>query len=95
MADTPIGKTLRLVIDARDVALATVELTGLSIRNRFRAGITRIEPIDRSQVLVALDAAGGGVSAVLTRDAVADLRLAPGAEVWCLVKSVAVDRVPG
>jgi molybdate transport system ATP-binding protein len=95
MADTPIGKTLRLVIDARDVALATVELTGLSIRNRFRARITRIEPIDRSQVLVALDAAGGGVSAVLTRDAVADLRLAPGAEVWCLVKSVAVDRVPG
>jgi molybdate transport system ATP-binding protein len=95
MADTPIGKTLRLVIDARDVALATVELTGLSIRNRFRARITRIEPIDRSQVLVALDAAGGGVSAVLTRDAVADLRLVPGAQVWCLVKSVAVDRVPG
>jgi molybdate transport system ATP-binding protein len=95
MADTPIGKPLRLVIDARDVALATAELQGLSIRNRFRARITRIEPIDRSQVLVALNASGGGVSAVLTRDAVADLRLAPGAEVWCLVKSVAVDRVPG
>ena len=45
-------------------------------------------------MLVALEAAGGGVSAILTRDAVAELRLAPGAEVWCLVKSVAVDRVP-
>jgi molybdate transport system ATP-binding protein len=95
MVETPAGGTLRLVIDASDVALATGELSGLSIRNRFRARIERIEVIDRSQALVALGAAGGGVSAILTRDAVADLGLAPGAEVWCLVKSVAVDRVPG
>jgi len=95
MAETPVGGMLRLVIDARDVALATVEPTGLSIRNRFRARIEHIEPLDRSQALLALSAAAGGVSAVLTRDAVADLGLAPGAEVWCLVKSVAVDSVPG
>ena len=57
MADTPIGQTLRLVIDARDVAPGHGGAHGLSIRNRFRARITRIEPIDRSQVLVALDAA--------------------------------------
>ncbi len=95
MTDTPIGKRLRLVVEARDVALATAELKGLSIRNRFRATITRIERLDPSQALVALSASGGGIMAVLTHDAVADLRLAPGAEVWCLVKSVAVDRVPG
>jgi molybdate transport system ATP-binding protein len=94
MADTPTGKALRLVIDARDVALATSEPSGLSIRNRFGARIESIEPIDRSQALVALEAAGGGVTAMLTREAVAELRLAPGREVWCLVKSVAVDRVP-
>jgi molybdate transport system ATP-binding protein len=92
---TPIGKRLRLVIEARDVALATAELKGLSIRNRFRATIARVERLDASQALVALTASGGGVTAVLTNDAVADLHLAPGAEVWCLVKSVAVDRVPG
>jgi molybdate transport system ATP-binding protein len=95
MTDTSIGKRLRLVVEARDVAIATAELTGLSIRNRFRATITRIERLDASQALVALSASGGGVMAVLTHDAIADLRLAPGAEVWCLVKSVAVDRVPG
>ena len=95
MTDTSIGKRLRLVVEARDVAIATAELTGLSIRNRFRATITRIERLDASQALVALSASGGGVMAVLTQDAIADLRLAPGAEVWCLVKSVAVDRVPG
>jgi molybdate transport system ATP-binding protein len=95
MVDTPAGGALRLVIDASDVALATVEPSGLSIRNRFRARIERIEAIDRSQALIELRASGGGVSAILTRDAVADLRLTPGAEVWCLVKSVAVDRVPG
>ncbi len=94
MTETPPGKRLRLVIEARDVALATAELTGLSIRNRFRATIARIERLDASQALVALSASGGSVMAVLTHDAVADLRLAPGAEVWCLVKSVAVDRVP-
>jgi molybdate transport system ATP-binding protein len=95
MTEAPIGGTLRLVIDARDVALAMTELTGLSIRNRFRAIIASIEPVDPSQALIGLEAAGGGVSALLTRDAVADLRLEPGAEVWCLVKSVAVDRLPG
>jgi molybdate transport system ATP-binding protein len=91
----PIGGTLRLVIDVRDVALATSEPTGLSIRNRFRATITSVEPLDASQALVGLEAAGGAVSALLTRDAVADLHIEPGVEVWCLVKSVAVDRLPG
>ena len=95
VTDTRIGKRLRLVVEARDVALATGELAGLSIRNRFRAKITRIEQLDASQALIVLSASGGAVMAVLTHDAVADLRLAPGAEVWCLVKSVAVDRVPG
>jgi molybdate transport system ATP-binding protein len=91
--DTPVGGSLRLVIDASDVALATEEPTSLSIRNRFRARIDAIAAIDRAQALIALSAQGGGVSAILTRDAVTELRLAPGAEVWCLVKSVAVDRV--
>ena len=94
MTDTRIGKRLRLVVEARDVALATRELAGLSIRNRFLATITRIERLDASQALIALAASGGAVMAVLTHDAIADLHLAPGAQVWCLVKSVAVDRVP-
>ena len=93
--DVPPGGSLRLVIDASDVALALEEPPGLSIRNRFRARIERIERIDRSQALIRLDAEGGGLQSVLTHDAVAELHLAPGAEVWCLVKSVAVDRVPG
>jgi molybdate transport system ATP-binding protein len=94
MVEAPVGAALRLVIDASDVALATSEPSGLSIRNRFRARIERIEVLDRSQVLIALAAAGGSVSAILTRDAAAELHLALGSEVWCLVKSVAVDRVP-
>ena len=94
MVETPIGGLLRLVIDARDVALATGDIAGLSIRNRFRATVSRIEPIDRSQALLALKASGGEVAAVLTRDAVSELRLTPGTEAWCLVKSVAVDRLP-
>ncbi|SDR63171.1 molybdate transport system ATP-binding protein [Rhizobiales bacterium GAS113] len=95
ITETPVGGLLRLVIDARDVALATGEIPGLSIRNRFRAAIERIEPIDRSQVQLSLRAKGGEVTAILTRDAVADLKLTAGVELWCLVKSVAVDRLPG
>ena len=94
ITETVIGKRLRLVVEARDVALATGELAGLSIRNRFRATISRIERLDRSQALVTLTASGGTVAAVLTHDAVADLRLTTGTNVWCLVKSVAVERMP-
>jgi molybdate transport system ATP-binding protein len=93
--EVPVGGRLRLVIDASDVALATSEPTGLSIRNRFRARIASIEALDTSQALIGLEADGGSVSALVTRDAIADLGLQPGAEVWCLVKSVAVDRLPG
>ena len=94
MMDTIVGNRLRLVVEARDVALAATEPEGLSIRNRFRATISRIERLDRSQALVTLTASGGNVAAVLTHDAVADLDLAPGAAVWALVKSVAVERMP-
>jgi molybdate transport system ATP-binding protein len=96
ITEAAIGAPLRLVIDARDVALATGEISGLSIRNRFRAAIQRIEPIDRSQLMLVLRAKGGGeVSAILTRDAASELALRAGVELWCLVKSVAVDRLPG
>jgi molybdate transport system ATP-binding protein len=94
MVEAPVGAALRLVIDASDVALATAEPSGLSIRNRFPAKIERMEVLDRSQLLVGLKAEGGGVTAILTRDAASELHLALGSEVWCLVKSVAVDRVP-
>jgi molybdate transport system ATP-binding protein len=94
MVDMPVGAALRLVIDASDVALATTEPSGLSIRNRFKAKIGHIEALDRSQLLIGLTVAGGGVTSILTRDAASELRLAPGGDVWCLVKSVAVDRVP-
>ena len=80
MVEAPVGGGLRLVIDASDVALATEEPSGLSIRNRFAARIERIEAIDRSQMLVGLTAEGGSVSAVLTRDAVAELASGRGRE---------------
>jgi molybdate transport system ATP-binding protein len=94
MTDKPLGGALRLVVDARDVALAMGELPRLSIRNRLRAVVERVEPLDAGQVKVTLKAGGGAIRALVTRDAVAELGIAPGRETWCLVKSVAVDRVP-
>ena len=54
--DRPLGAMLRLVVDARDVALAVGDLPLLSIRNRLRAVVERIEPFNQGQTLVALKA---------------------------------------
>ncbi len=90
----PEGADLRLRVRARDVSLARRRPEEISIRNILAGRVAEIasEPTTAfAEVLVDI---GGGqhLRARLTRASVSDLDLAPGAEVFVLVKSVAFDR---
>lgn len=92
--DLPVGAAVRALVLARDVLVATERPSGLSARNILPAAIERLEARADGTVLASLTlAAAPGVTllSALTRDAVAALGLAPGAAVWAVVKSVAVE----
>lgn len=93
MVDLPIGSEIRFRVRARDVSLATVRPTGISVRNILSGTISRIEEEpDTAYAETLVDIGGAKLRARITRAAVADLALAPGTPVFALVKSVAFDR---
>ena len=76
--------------DPRDVVLARGPVDGLSIRNRLAGRVEELrEREGTDHVLVRIDA-GATVWAEVTREAAAELGLAPGVEVFALVKASAV-----
>ncbi len=91
--DLPCGSEVRLRIRARDVALATRRPEGLSIRNVL-SGIVRelVEEPDTAFAEVLVGLGGTHLRARVTRQAVAELGLRPGAPVFALIKSVSFDR---
>jgi molybdate transport system ATP-binding protein len=86
------GTAVRLRIRARDVAIALAPPQGLSIRNLLRGRVAEIAPTDSAVTEIRLDLAGTPLLARITREAIADLGLAEGREVYALVKSIAFDR---
>jgi len=86
------GDQVRLRVRARDVSLALAPAEGLSIRNQLPAVITGIETDDGAFAEVHLDCAGQALRARITRMSTEELGLAPGREVWALVKSISFDR---
>ena len=83
------GQAVRLFVDARDVALATVRPEGISIRNILPARVSAIVAGDgdmHADVLVETGAAT--LRARITRAAVDDLGLVEGQAVFALVKAM-------
>jgi molybdate transport system ATP-binding protein len=91
MAEARIGADLSIRVHARDVALATGRPAGLSIRNVLPARILEIQLDDTINAEVLLEVDGQRLRSRITRDAVEDLKLTQGAEVFALVKSVALE----
>ncbi|MCB1749047.1 MAG: molybdenum ABC transporter ATP-binding protein [Gammaproteobacteria bacterium] len=86
------GDNLRLRVRARDVALAVESPRGISIRNVLAGTVIDIVEDPASAYAEALvDIGEGHLRSRLTRAAVAELGLAPGATVYALVRSVTVD----
>jgi molybdate transport system ATP-binding protein len=91
----PEGKPVHVVIGATDVALATSRPTGLSIRTILAGKVAAIPSESGALSVVEIALEGGGrLSASLTRLAVSELELAPGAHVYALIKAVAIDERP-
>jgi molybdate transport system ATP-binding protein len=90
--ELPIGTPVRVRIRARDVMIATARPDGLSALNLLPGRVTALDGSGEGSVVVGLDCGGVRLTARLTRKSVDTLRLAPGREVYAVIKSVALDR---
>lgn len=86
----PLGGTVNLRIEARDVTLSVTEPRGLSALNILPVTITAIDPGPGAGALVRLDHAGHAFSARLTTRSVRLLDLAPGQRVHAVLKTMSV-----
>jgi molybdate transport system ATP-binding protein len=90
--DVAIGTQARLRIRARDVMLALDKPTGVSVRNILAA---RVESIDAGHGAISevrLRVGSAPLIARITRQALDELALQPGQQVWALVKAIAFDK---
>jgi molybdate transport system ATP-binding protein len=92
--DDAIDARLRLRVRARDVTLSLSQpaADAVSALNCFAAKVTEIGRRDGAIVDVRLDCNGEALVARVTRLSVDRLRLAPGAVVHAMIKSVALER---
>ncbi|UQA96958.1 TOBE domain-containing protein [Streptomyces halobius] len=85
------GSAVRTLIKATEVSLATGAVDGLSIRNRIPGTVTEVA-VGGAMAGVKVSVDGDGeLTAVVTRDAVGDLGLAPGSAVTALIKSTEIS----
>lgn len=91
LLDVAPGERVRVVVDARDVALALTDPAGVSFQNRLPMRIAALEA-RADGVLVRLEAGGLRLKALVTRQAGDQLGLAPGGRVIALVKATAAAR---
>jgi molybdate transport system ATP-binding protein len=91
LAERPIGATLRLQVRARDVALALSPPDSVSIRNVLPATIVSVEFEAGAYAEVLLVSSGQHLRARVTRKSAVELGLAPGRDVFALIKSIAID----
>ena len=88
----PIGREVRVLVNATDVTLATARPEHLSVRTILRGTIVSIEQDDGPLAAVTLALDGDArLIALATRMAVDELALKPGDRVFALVKTVALD----
>jgi molybdate transport system ATP-binding protein len=84
------GDSVRVLIRARDVMIATADPVGISALNVFAGKVAALTPIDASAVAVTLDCSGVAVVSRITKLSAAALKLAPGTPAFAVVKAVSV-----
>ncbi len=91
LLDVAPGERVRIIVDARDVALALTDPVEASFQNRLSMRIAALEGRPDG-VLVRLEAGELRLKALITRQASAQLALVPGRRVIALVKATASAR---
>jgi molybdate transport system ATP-binding protein len=89
--DLRLGTQLRVRIRARDVMIALEPPRGLSALNILPGTVAEIGAAEGPIVEIRLDCAGEPLIARLTRRSVEALGLAPGRQVYAVIKSIAFD----
>ena len=95
LVDIPVGVAVRVWIRARDVSVATEAPRGLSLRNVLKGILVEIGPGEddpRPLAELRLRIGEAPLTAMVTRQAVRELGLAPGRELYALIKSANLDR---
>lgn len=85
----PAGARVRLQIFARDVTLAAKLPEAISTQNVLPAKVFSVRARPDRLALVALDTPAGAVLSTITQQSAARLALAPGVDVFALVKASA------
>jgi molybdate transport system ATP-binding protein len=86
--DLPAGATIKLVVAAEEVLVATRRPEGLSARNVLQGPVGEVlEPAGARGADGSVYVEVAGWWAHLTREAVADLAISPGRELWLVVKT--------
>ena len=91
LLDVMPGERVRVIVDARDVALALTDPVEASFQNRLPMRIAALETRPDG-VLVRLEAGALRLKALITRRASEQLTLVPGRKVIALVKATASAR---
>ena len=92
LLDAPVGTALRVRIRARDVTLAATAPSGISALNVLAGRVERLVPIEDGAIEVQLRLGDERLLARVTRRSSEALGLAPGREVFAVIKTVAIDR---
>jgi molybdate transport system ATP-binding protein len=91
MQSLPVGRHVRVRIDARDVSLALQPAVRTSISNILAARVLELSADrDPAQMLVKLEVGSDAVLARVTRRSVAQLGIVPGCSLYAQIKSVAL-----
>ncbi len=90
--DALIGEALRVRIRARDVSIALDEPRAISIQNILKGRITEVGEVRGGVVGIAIAVGATTLRSRVTQRAVRQLALAPGLEVYALIKAVSLDR---
>jgi molybdate transport system ATP-binding protein len=90
--DALIGEPVRVRIRARDVSIALDPPSRISIQNVLRGKLTGIGPERAGIVGVSIAVGAVSLRSRITARAAQQLALAPGLEVYALIKAVSLDR---
>jgi molybdate transport system ATP-binding protein len=86
-----VDSGVKVRIDARDVSIALSRPMDVSITNRLPGEIAEIEFLAAPYVRATMALGATRIHALVTRESVARLALAPGLKVWAMIKAVAIS----
>jgi molybdate transport system ATP-binding protein len=87
----PAGTKLRVTVRSEDVTLSAKKPEGLSARNIIKGVITQTEPTADGAVSLKIDI-GTAIYATITTEAMHELNLETGKEVYIVLKTLALSR---